>query len=76
LLIGLEFAQPALVGQLVLELLERGILVNHSLNAGRVLRLTPSAVVTDAELGLFLEAFHDAYTALAEYAADAHFMKS
>ncbi|WP_037868138.1 aspartate aminotransferase family protein [Streptomyces sp. NRRL S-813] len=65
LLIGLEFGVEQAVGELILELVGRGVLVNHSLNAGRVLRLTPPAVVTDEELRLFLTALSEALHAVA-----------
>ncbi|MGW4540973.1 aspartate aminotransferase family protein [Streptomyces chartreusis] len=59
LLIGIEFAEERAVGELLLELITRGVLVNHSLNSTRVLRLTPPAVVADDALDLF-------FTTLAE----------
>jgi putrescine aminotransferase len=55
LLIGIEFTDPGVAGAFVLDLLERGMLVNHSLNAHRVVRLTPPAVLTDAEADRVLE---------------------
>jgi putrescine aminotransferase len=61
LLIGLEFHRQADVGQAVLELLDRGVLINHSLNASTVLRLTPPAILGDAEVDLFLSALDDAF---------------
>ena len=64
LLIGIEFHRQADVGQVVLELLDREVLINHSLNASTVLRLTPPAVLTDAEVDLFLAAFDDALTSV------------
>ncbi|CAM5470954.1 aspartate aminotransferase family protein [Streptomyces fumanus] len=57
LLIGIEFTKEQAVGDLLLEMIGRGVLVNHSLNATRVLRLTPPAVVDDAALELFLTTF-------------------
>ncbi|MFG3074059.1 aminotransferase class III-fold pyridoxal phosphate-dependent enzyme [Streptomyces sp. NPDC048225] len=54
LLIGIEFAEEQAVGELMLELISRGVLVNNSLNSTRVLRLTPPAVVEDSALDLFL----------------------
>ncbi|MFI1937050.1 aspartate aminotransferase family protein [Streptomyces purpureus] len=60
LLIGVECAQEQAVGELVLELIGRGVLVNHSLNAGRVLRLTPPAVIREAEVQFFLAALAQA----------------
>ena len=50
---------------LLLDLLDRGVLVNHSLNAHRVVRLTPPAVLTDAEADRVVEAVAAAATALA-----------
>jgi putrescine aminotransferase len=64
LLIGLEFDDPATALDLVLDLLDRGVLVNHSLNAHRVVRLTPPAVLTDAEADRVVEAVAAAATAL------------
>jgi putrescine aminotransferase len=65
LLIGLEFDEPGTALDLVLELLDRGVLVNHSLNAHRVVRLTPPAVLTDAEADRVVTAVAGAATALA-----------
>jgi len=66
LLIGLEFADPGTALDLVLDLLDRGVLVNHSLNAHRVVRLTPPAVLTDAEADRVVEAVAAAALALAD----------
>ncbi|MEU1205450.1 aminotransferase class III-fold pyridoxal phosphate-dependent enzyme [Nocardia sp. NPDC005825] len=57
LLIGIEFDEPGLVGELYLNLVERGVLVNHSLNSPTVLRLTPPAVLSDDELDFFTVTF-------------------
>ena len=65
LLIGLEFDDPGTALDLVLDLLDRGVLVNHSLNAHRVVRLTPPAVLTDAEADHVVESVAAAATALA-----------
>ena len=56
LLIGLEMASAGLVGELFLNLLDQGVLVNHSLNAAGVLRLTPPAILTHGEVEFFLQA--------------------
>lgn len=66
LLIGIEARHPQVTGELALELLERGVIVNHSLNSGSVLRLTPPAVVTDSEVDRFLSALASALRAAAE----------
>jgi putrescine aminotransferase len=60
LLIGVEFADPGAVGELALQLIEHGVLACHSLNASRVLRFTPPAILTDSELETFLRAFSSA----------------
>ena len=41
LLIGIELTVDGLAGELLLELMEAGVIANHSLNSDRVLRLTP-----------------------------------
>jgi putrescine aminotransferase len=70
LLVGIECLRPATVGELALELLERGVLVNHSLNASLVLRLTPPAILDEAELDLFFTAFGEALAAVATHVHD------
>lgn len=60
LLIGIELAAPDLVIELVLELLERGVLVNHSAQATTVLRLTPPAILDDDDVTSILSALSDA----------------
>lgn len=56
LLIGLEFHEPGAAADLMLELLGEGVITNHSLNAHRVLRLTPPAVLSEADLQHFQHA--------------------
>lgn len=65
LLIGIELHDEEIAGDLVLELLERRVLVNHSLNAHKVVRLTPPAILTDAHVDRLFAAFTDAAAALA-----------
>jgi putrescine aminotransferase len=55
LLIGIELDDPGVALELVLDLLARGVLVNHSLSAHHVVRLTPPAVMTDAEADRLVE---------------------
>ncbi|MET9908460.1 aminotransferase class III-fold pyridoxal phosphate-dependent enzyme [Streptomyces sp. NPDC006476] len=64
LLLGIEMRDEQLAGELVLHLLEAGLLVNHSLNAHRVVRLTPPAVLTPSDLDWISAAFTTAVTAL------------
>jgi len=64
LLIGVEFPAERLAGELMLELLERGVIVNHSLNAHKVIRLTPPAVLDGTGIGWLLDAFAGAAKAV------------
>ncbi len=65
LLIGAEFSVPGLAGDLLIELAEQGVIANHSLNSHLVLRLTPPAILTDAELTFLYEALDRACKAQA-----------
>jgi putrescine aminotransferase len=56
LLIGVEFTQPALAGELLIDLVEHKVIANHSLNSSRVLRLTPPAVMSDSDVLVLLDA--------------------
>jgi putrescine aminotransferase len=64
LLIGIECAVEGLAGELLLELMEAGVLANHSLNSDRVLRLTPPAVLDERERRFLLDAVERAARAL------------
>lgn len=57
LLLGVEFTEPGAVGELFLNLIDHGILANHSLNSSTVVRFTPPAIITDTEVEIFLTAF-------------------
>lgn len=70
LLIGVEFAENRAVGELLLELISRDVLVNHSLNSTRVLRLTPPAVVEDAALDQFFTTLAESLRTVAARVAD------
>jgi putrescine aminotransferase len=65
LLMGIELRDEEIAAELTLELLERHVLVNHSLNAHRVIRLTPPAVLSDVDTAWLLDAVTAAATALA-----------
>jgi len=65
LLLGVEYNQPGVAGDVALELMAGGVLVNHSLNAADVLRLTPPAVLTDADVGIFATAIDEALARVA-----------
>jgi putrescine aminotransferase len=64
LLIGIECAVDGLAGELLLELMEAGVIANHSLNSDRVLRLTPPAVLDDRDVRFLLDAFERAARAV------------
>ena len=65
LLLGIECAQEHHAGELVLELLGRRVVVAHSLNDHRVVRLTPPAVLSPDESAWLLDAIEHALTAVA-----------
>ncbi|TDD37737.1 aspartate aminotransferase family protein [Saccharopolyspora elongata] len=65
LLIGVELVNEQVTGELLMELLDQGVLVNHSLNAHRVLRFTPPAVLTSEDVHWLLEAVTRAAETLA-----------
>jgi putrescine aminotransferase len=65
LLTALQARDPAVAGVLTLALLDEHVLVNHSLNAHAVLRLTPPAVLRDDEVDRLLTAVAVATRAVA-----------
>jgi putrescine aminotransferase len=70
MLIGVELADAGLAGELLLSLLERKVLVNHSLNNSAVLRLTPPANLSPYQAEAVITAFGEAFQDLARrYAA-------
>lgn len=66
LLIGIEFIAAQHAGDFVLDLLDRGVIVNHSLNAHRVVRLTPPACLDELDLQWLFRATRSAARVLAE----------
>jgi putrescine aminotransferase len=66
LLIGVEMEAPGLAGALLSELIDRRVIVNYSLNASAVLRLTPPAVMSQDDVTFLLNAFESACKALAK----------
>ncbi|WP_406840596.1 aspartate aminotransferase family protein [Streptomyces sp. AHU1] len=65
LLLGFEFRDPGIPGDLLIELVSQGVIANHSLNSHLVLRLTPPAVLDAAEVSFLCEAFDRACRAQA-----------
>jgi putrescine aminotransferase len=46
--------------------MDRGVLVNHSLNNSGVIRFTPPAILCEDEVRLFLRVLDESLTAVAE----------
>jgi putrescine aminotransferase len=65
LLIGIEFVDEAVAGEFAMQMLRQQVIVSHSLNASRVVRLTPPAVLRDSELAWLVEAVAGAARELA-----------
>ncbi len=56
LLAGIEFADATIARQFTAETIARGVIVNWTLNADRVVRLAPPLVVSDEELDVGIRA--------------------
>lgn len=67
LLIGLEFAEPGLTGDFEMELVSRRVVPNHCLNQHAVVRLTPPATLSDAEVEWLVEAVAASAQAVASH---------
>lgn len=65
LLIGVGLINEHISGEFVMELLDPKVIVNHSVNAHRVLRFMPPAVLTDADVCRLFTAVADTAVALA-----------
>ncbi|MFC9244736.1 aspartate aminotransferase family protein [Streptomyces sp. NPDC057136] len=65
LMLGIEFAEPGPAGDLLIELIQQGVIANHSLNSHLVLRLTPPAVLQPADVDFLCEAMDRACRAQA-----------
>ena len=63
MLIGVEFAQAPIARRFVAEALARGVVINWTLNAERVVRLAPPLTITAAELDFALAVMTDALAA-------------
>ncbi|MBS1871201.1 MAG: aspartate aminotransferase family protein [Actinobacteria bacterium] len=64
LLLGVEFAAPAMAGEFEYELVARRVIPNHCLNHHSVVRFTPPACLGDDELRWLLDAVADAGAAV------------
>ncbi len=70
LMIAVEVRAPGVAGMVMARLFARHVLVAHTLNNERVLRLLPPLVITDADLEAALDAFDSAFDEAAEDAAE------
>lgn len=57
LLIGVEFADAGLAGEMLIELFNHGVVANHSMGGSNVVRFTPPATLSDADVELLLTSF-------------------
>lgn len=64
LLLGIEFASPAPARRFVAETIRRGVVVNWTLNADRVVRLAPPLTITEDEIEFALTAMSSALEAV------------
>ena len=64
LLIGIEFEAEFLAGDFMVEMLKHKVLVSYSLNAHRVVRLTPPAFLTDADISWLDHALQESSIAI------------
>jgi acetylornithine/succinyldiaminopimelate/putrescine aminotransferase len=63
-LIGIEFADAAFAHRFVAQTIARGVIVNWTLNADRVVRLAPPLTINDNEMTFGLSAMRDALEAV------------
>jgi putrescine aminotransferase len=69
LLIGVEFVEPGLAGEMLIELFNNGVVANHSMTASGVVRFTPPAILTDREVEFLLDSFDRATRDLVQRSA-------
>jgi acetylornithine/succinyldiaminopimelate/putrescine aminotransferase len=63
LLIGIEFAEASVTRRFVAETLARGVVVNWTLNADRVVRLAPPLTIAEEEIDFAVSAMKEALVA-------------
>ncbi len=63
LLIGMEFAQASMARRFVTETLARGVIVNWTLNADRVVRLAPPLTIAEDEIDFAVSTMKEALAA-------------
>jgi len=70
ILIAIELEAEFLAGDFMIEMLKRNVIVSYSLNAHRVVRITPSALLSDADVRWLVEAARECMAVL-----DARYVK-
>jgi acetylornithine/N-succinyldiaminopimelate aminotransferase len=65
-LIGIEFNEAAKAHEFVAETIARGVIVNWTLNADRVVRIAPPLTISDEDLDLGFAAMDEALAAVGE----------
>ncbi|HEV7241677.1 MAG TPA: aminotransferase class III-fold pyridoxal phosphate-dependent enzyme [Thermoanaerobaculia bacterium] len=66
ILIGIEFESEFLAGDFMIEMLKKNVVVSYSLNAHRVVRLTPSAFLNEADVRWLIAATQESVAILDE----------
>ncbi|WP_406398626.1 aspartate aminotransferase family protein [Streptomyces sp. NBC_00879] len=66
LLIGIEFADPAMAADLFMALVTHNVVANLSLNSDHVVRLTPPATMTESDVAFLFDRFEQAARLVAE----------
>lgn len=69
LLIGVEFVEAGLAGEMLIELFNNGLVANHSMNGSATVRFTPPAILTDTDVEFLLHAFDRATRDLIAHSA-------
>jgi len=66
ILIGIEFGAEFLAGDFMIEMLKRNVVVSYSLNAHRVVRITPSAFLSESDVKWLMAAARECIAVLDE----------
>src|SRR5258708_11920228 len=66
ILIGIEFRTDFLAGDFMIEMLKKNVVVSYSLNAHRVVRLTPSAFLSETDVTWLIAATRESLDILDE----------
>ena len=66
LLIGIDFADPAMAADLFIALVGNSVVANLSLNSDHVVRLTPPAIMTESDVDFLLDRFERTARTVAE----------